>query len=109
LPAVPWARTRRSGVVVAGSFLLDDPALFAVAVAHEMGHSLGLYHSRENDRFNADIYDVVADTPDDDDARANLMYFDVSRASAQSLSAGQGRVIQAMPMVLPSVLPTVLP
>ena len=101
LPVLPWAQSPRSGVVVAGSFLLDDPALFAVAVAHELGHTLGLYHSRENDRFNADIYDVVNDTPDDDDARANLMYFDVSRGASSGLSVGQGRVIQTSSMVLP--------
>lgn len=101
LPALPWAQSPRSGVVVAGSFLLDDPELFAVAVAHELGHTLGLYHSRENDRFNADIYDVVKDTPDDDNARANLMYFDVSRGASSGLSVGQGRAIQTTSMVLP--------
>jgi hypothetical protein len=100
-PMVPFARTPRGGVVVAASFLADEPELFSLAVAHEFGHLMGLFHSQENDRFGADLFDHIADTPDDDGARDNLMFFDVSRVEDAVLSPGQGRVLQAMPLVRP--------
>ncbi len=101
LPQVPLARTPRSSVVVAGSFLADDPELFAVAVAHELGHSLGLFHTQENDRFGADIYDVVADTPNDERAKDNLMFFDAARGSSHPLTRGQGLAMQRFAAVRP--------
>jgi hypothetical protein len=100
-PMVPFARTPRGGVVVAASFLVDEPERFSLAVAHELGHLMGLFHTQENDRFGADLFDHIADTPDDDGARENLMFFDVSRIEEASLSAGQGQVLQAMPLVRP--------
>jgi len=100
-PTVPFARTPRGGVVVAASFIADEPELFSLAVAHELGHLMGLFHSQENDRFGADIFDHLADTPDDEGARENLMFFDVSRIEDAVLTATQGRVLQAMPLVQP--------
>ncbi len=100
-PMVPFARSPRGGVVVAASFLVEEPELFSLAVAHELGHLMGLFHTQENDRFGADLFDHIADTPDDDGARDNLMFFDVSRVEEASLSHGQGRVLQSMPLVRP--------
>lgn len=100
-PMVPWARSPRGGVVIAASLLADDPELFALTVTHELGHLMGLFHSQENDRFGVDLYDHIADTPDDEGARRNLMFFNVSRVEDAMLTPGQGRVMQAMPMVLP--------
>jgi hypothetical protein len=100
-PMVPFARTPRGGVVVAASFLAEDPELFSLAMAHELGHLAGLFHSQENDRFGQDIFDNVADTGDGEAARENLMFFDVSRIEDATLSPGQGRVVQTMPLVRP--------
>jgi hypothetical protein len=101
LPTVPWARSARGGVVVAASLVADDPELFALTVTHELGHLMGLFHSQENDRFGAALYDHIADTADDERAQGNLMFFNVSRIEAAVLTPGQGQVLQAMPMVLP--------
>jgi hypothetical protein len=100
-PMVPWARSARGGVVVAASLLEDDPDLFALTVTHELGHLLGLFHSQENDRFGADLFDHIADTPNDDGAQRNVMFFNVARVEDAVLTPGQGSVLQAMPMVLP--------
>ncbi len=103
IPGVPYATgTARSGVVVAGQFLASDPDGFAITIAHETAHFLGLFHTQENDRFDDDpIYDNIADTGEAPASRQNLMYFDVSRIGAEVLSAGQGRVMQQSPWVQP--------
>lgn len=103
IPGVPFATgTARSGIVVAGSFLASNPADFAVVMAHEAAHFVGLFHTQENDRFgDDDVYDNIADTGESPASRANLMYFDVSRISEQTLTAGQGKTMQANPAVQP--------
>lgn len=100
-PTVPFARTPRGGVVVAASFIADEPELFGLTLAHELGHLMGLFHTRENDRFGAEVFDHIADTPDDEGARENLMFFDVSRVEDAVLVDGQGQVLRAMPLVRP--------
>ena len=102
LPLVPWTgATPHSSVVVAGSFFVDDPTTLAVVVAHELGHGLGLYHSQENNRFGADLYDVIADTDDGNGAADNLMFFDLSQITSTSLTTGQGATIRRAPQMLP--------
>ncbi|MBM4280578.1 MAG: hypothetical protein FJ137_07390 [Deltaproteobacteria bacterium] len=102
VPGVPWASaTPSAGVVVAGAWLTNDPDRFAVTLAHEIGHWLGLFHTQENDRFGAALYDNVADTGEAPAARENLMFFDVSRIRDRALSAGQAATLQRGAVVLP--------
>ncbi len=103
VPGVPFATgTNRSGVVVATSFLASDPEGFAVALAHESAHFLGLFHTQENDRFSdVDLYDNVADTGESPASRDNLMFFEVARITSTSLSPSQGQILQASPWVHP--------
>jgi hypothetical protein len=102
IPGIPWTtNTPSSGVVVAGAFLSTEPDKLAVTLAHEIGHWLGLFHSQENDRFGAALYDNVADTGEAPASRENLMFFDVSRIGARALTYGQARTIQRGPVVLP--------
>ncbi len=102
IPGVPWAGgTRSSGIVVAGTFLSTTPERLAVTIAHELGHHLGLFHSQENDRFGAALYDNIADTDEAPGSRENLMFFDVSRISREALSPGQAATLQRGPVVLP--------
>ena len=105
MPLVPWTgATPRSGIAVAASLFGDggspDADRMALAIAHEVGHALGLFHSKEDDRFGADIADPIADT-DDVDGSDNLMFFDVNRISDVRLSPGQGRTIRRGAQVLP--------
>jgi hypothetical protein len=102
IPGVPWTSVApSSGVVIAGTFLSTDPDKLAVTMAHEIGHWLGLFHSQENDRFGAALYDNVDDTGEAPASRENLMFFDVSRIGARALSNGQARTVQRGPVVLP--------
>lgn len=62
--------TRASGVAIAVDLLADDDGL-GVAVAHEVGHFLGLFHPSERD----DRYpDQLPDTPVGEAAVRNVMY-----------------------------------
>ena len=102
IPGVPWAGgTRSSGIVVAGTFLSTTPERLAVTISHELGHHLGLFHSQENDRFGAALYDNIVDTEEAPGSRENLMFFDVSRIGREALSPGQAATLQRGPVVLP--------
>jgi hypothetical protein len=102
IPGVPWTNaTPSSGVVVAATFLSTEPDRFAVTLAHELGHWLGLFHSQENDRFGAALYDNIDDTGLAPASRENLMFFDVSRIGERALTAGQARTITRGAVVLP--------
>jgi hypothetical protein len=101
LPGPPFVRgSLRSGVVVATGLFLNDPPQLGATLAHELGHFLGLFHTKENDLFGGpDIYDVISDTPDDEGAADNLMFFLIG--DDRSLSEGQGAVLRASPWVRP--------
>ena len=70
-------------------------------MAHELGHFLGLYHTRESGFFgDQPITDEVPDTAEDvDGARDNLMYF--ATESSLQLTAQQGRVMRTNPWIAP--------
>lgn len=101
IPGAPFVRgTPGAGVAVATGAFLDDPAAFAVLLAHELGHFLGLFHTKENDLFGgAEVYDPISDTPDDARAEDNLMYF--SPRAETALTDGQGFVLRTAPWGMP--------
>jgi hypothetical protein len=101
--------TIQSGVV-AGWDTTRSPAgdLLAQVMAHECGHYLGLWHTRERlaactspmqsmcSPFGG--VDPIADTPTDDRAMSNLMYYQTSGRNA-ALSAGQSVILRANALV----------
>lgn len=101
LPGPPWVRGGpRSGLAIATAPFAGDARRLGVVLAHELGHFLGLYHTKENDLFGGPtIYDGISDTPDDERAKDNLMYFLATESTA--LSDGQASVVRASPWVLP--------
>lgn len=100
LPSPAWtAGERRTGVAVAATFL-DRPTTLGNVFAHELGHALGLFHTKEDDRFgNPAVYDPISDTPEGSAAAENLMFYAVNDESA--LSDGQGWVVRHSPWALP--------
>jgi hypothetical protein len=100
LPGPAWVfGTRRSGVAIAAGELLSTPDLLGLALAHELLHFLGLFHTKENDLFGApDHYDPISDTPEGSAAEANLMHYAVDGDSA--LSDGQAWVVRSSPWLL---------
>ncbi len=101
IPGLPLVHgSRHSGVAVATSFAGGDARALGVVMAHEMGHFLGLYHTKESNVFGANpVVDSITDTPDDDSARNNLMYF--AAQDDTTLTDGQGEVLRSSPFVVP--------
>lgn len=101
LPGPPWLRgSPRSGLVLATAPFAGEIRRLGVVLAHELAHFLGLYHTKENDLFGGPaIYDRISDTPDDERAAENLMYF--RALDDTTLSDGQAAVLRASPWVLP--------
>jgi hypothetical protein len=107
--AVPGvAHVQQTGGVANGVVIdadeLRTPNTVALALAHELGHLLGLFHSVENDAFAPRITDQLPDTPDNDDdnAAANLMHFRIDDNSVGELSPLQGELMRAHPWMLPT-------
>jgi hypothetical protein len=84
--------TVRSGVVVATE-LDPDPRAIGHIMAHETGHFLGLFHTREITGHT----DPIEDTPEN--AQDNLMYPTVTQGDAH-LTEGQGFVLRHSPAVV---------
>lgn len=98
LPAIPFAR--RSGALISTYSMDAYPEPWAWGVAHEVCHSLGLFHAVE---FGGVAKDNLADTPEDEaSARANLMYFNAAEFTAPTLTPDQGAVMRLSPLVFPS-------
>lgn len=100
LPGPAWVRgSSHAGVVVATSFAAGNGARMGLVAAHEMGHFLGLYHTRESSLFGSDaIFDEIDDTFEDaESVRDNLMFFAPDGSTA--LTPDQATVLRSFPLV----------
>jgi hypothetical protein len=101
--------TIASGVVAGWESTLGRVDLLPQTIAHECGHYLGLWHTRESQApcttaaqqmcspFGG--VDPITDTPTDATAANYLMYWQASNGSNVSLSPGQSIVMRAHPLV----------
>ncbi len=98
IPGEPDAAgTSRAGIAIAGE--RDDPVRLGRAIAHEIGHYLGLFHTTEAPDGDGDaIADPLPDTPQP--AGDNLMHWSVS-AQSIALSHEQSQVLRRSPMLRP--------
>lgn len=87
---------RGDGVLMATQHLGPNQELWSLALAHELGHFLGLFHTRE---LGFDFFDHISDTPDDEGARDNLMFGEVSERDR--LSPLQAQLLRTSPLVRP--------
>jgi hypothetical protein len=88
IPSNPVLGTAHSGVAVSVETLcFGGSPVFASTIAHEVSHSLGLFHNIEQD---ASVHDPLTDTLTD--GKNNLMYW--LEDSGEHLSAQQGQVIR---------------
>ncbi|MBI5611153.1 MAG: hypothetical protein HY902_19930 [Deltaproteobacteria bacterium] len=97
----PPLRMGTAGAGIAVSLALgpgEDDRL-GLAIAHELGHFLGLYHTSEA-QIGADpaLHDDLGDTPGD--GEDNLMYW-APQAGATKLSAEQGQILRSSAWLQP--------
>jgi hypothetical protein len=94
-PGVPFGT--RTGILAATFAKPTYPIEWAEILAHEVGHYLGLFHTRES---LGGIVDNIADTAEDETgAKANLMYFNVTESTATTLTDDQGQIVRSSPLV----------
>ncbi len=94
-PGVPFGT--RTGILAATFAKPTYPIEWAEVLAHEVGHYLGLFHTRES---LGGIVDNIADTAEDETgAKANLMYFNVTESTATTLTDDQGQIVRSSPLV----------
>lgn len=101
--------TVSSGVVAGWESTLGRTDLLPATLAHECGHYLGLWHTRESQppctsatQQMCSLFggvDPITDTPTDAAASNNLMFWQASTGSAVALSAGQSVVMRSHPLV----------
>jgi hypothetical protein len=92
--------TTHSGVAVSTSFAFSggDPKQMGVVMAHETGHFLGLYHTRESGSGVNVIFDEIDDTANDlAGAADNLMYF--ANQDNITITDGQAHVLRSNPFI----------
>ena len=93
IPGLPFAA--RDGVLAATALKDMYPDEWALVVAHEAAHHLGLFHTQEGD---LQVFDNIPDT-DDADASLYLMYSNVSYTDGSLLvTPDQGSVVKRHPL-----------
>jgi hypothetical protein len=94
-PGVPFGT--RTGILAATFAKPTYPIEWSEILAHEVGHYLGLFHTRES---LGGIVDNIADTANDEEgAKANLMFFNVTLSTATTLTPDQGQIVRSSPLV----------
>lgn len=91
LPGPPGMHGTGSSGVAMSVALFDDSVQFGRALAHELGHFLGLFHPVEADGVTLD---PLADSPRDS---SNLM--SRSATGGESLTANQRNVLRSSPLL----------
>lgn len=92
IPGLPFAR--RDGVLAATALKDTYPEDWALVVAHEAAHFLGLFHTQEG---NYNVFDNISDT-DNADASLYLMYSNVSDSQSLLVTPDQGSVVRRHPL-----------
>lgn len=99
--------TGASGIAIAANPLAGEPQRLGRALAHELGHAFGLFHTTET---NGEVFDPFPDTPACDRARdkdgfgldasdcqaagADNLMFPTTSASASNLTADQAALVR---------------
>jgi hypothetical protein len=101
--------TVASGVVAGWETTLGRVDLLPQTLAHECGHYLGLWHTRESQAACATPsqmmcspfggVDPITDTPTDASAANYLMYWQASNGGNVAISPGQSVVMRGHPLV----------
>jgi hypothetical protein len=81
--------------MVATHLMRDYPEPWSKVMAHELGHFLGLFHTREG---RLDVYDNIADTEEGEGASEYLMYSLVDQGG-EAISADQAWVLRQTPFL----------
>jgi hypothetical protein len=93
IPSNPVLGTAHSGVAVSLETLcFFGQTTFGSTIAHEIGHSVGLFHNIEQD---SSVHDPLTDTAGDGDN--NLMFW--YEKDGENISAQQGQVMRNDPKV----------
>ena len=93
------AGSAQAGVVVALQLETGQPDRLGVAIAHELGHFLGLYHTSDQPGSDgAQLHDQLPDTAENDSA--NLMHWSPQPQSTK-LTAQQAAILLQSAWVLP--------
>lgn len=101
--------TGQSGVVVGWETTLGRTDVLPLTMAHETGHYLGLFHTRERLAPCATVTqtdcsgwggaDAITDTPNDDAAAARYLMYWQAVGGNELLSPGQGLVLRRSALV----------